>query len=357
VQLGITLGGFLASATAAVSIAAVFADRFTFLGDVAEPVSVIFVTLVLTYVTLVLGELVPKRVALKNPERWALRVARPLNMLATAARPIIWGLSKSTDLVASLFGGGKGGAGDSDDLLELIAYQPTLSPVRRKMLTRAYAMHERTVREIVVPRSKVMHILMEDSVEDALQKVTKAGHSRLPVLEDTEYSGFVHVLDLLSAPDRTVTAASLRRKGLIVPESATVTDVLASLQATRHQLAFVADEYGATTGILTVEDVIEEIVGEIYDEFDDSYSESDPRAIQRELDGSMTIPGAFPLHELPTVGIHVPKSSQSTVAGLIAQELQRIPVEGDAVTISEVAFTVLEVTDNRVMRVKVHQES
>ncbi len=186
VQLGITLGGFLASATAAVSIAAVFADRFTFLGDAAEPVSVIFVTLILTYVTLVLGELVPKRVALKNPERWALRVARPLNMLATAARPIIWGLSKSTDLVASLFRGGKGGAGDSDDLLELIAYQPTLSPMRRKMLTRAYAMHERTVREIVVPRSKVMHVLSEDSVAEALRKVADAGHSRLPVLEDSE---------------------------------------------------------------------------------------------------------------------------------------------------------------------------
>ncbi len=142
-----------------------------------------------------------------------------------------------------------------------------------------------------------------------------------------------------------------------MPESATITDVLASLQATRHQLAFVADEYGATTGILTVEDVVEEIVGEIYDEFDESYSESDPRAVQRELDGSMTIPGAFPLHELPTVGIHVPKSSQSTVAGLISQQLQRIPEEGDTVTISQVTFVVLEVLDNRVMRVRILHDS
>jgi putative hemolysin len=342
IQVGITLAGFLASATAAVSLAQplepVLDDAF---GRASRTVSVVLVTMALTYVTLVFGELVPKRVAMRRPERWALRAAIPVSAVARASRPLVWLLARSTNLVARPFGAGDDAVpGDlltDEEVLDVIATESSIPASQRGLVEGVLELRDRTVREVLVPRRDLFVLDADDTVASAVAGLAASGHSRAPVATggDVQDSVAVAVLGhLLRLPDpgSTTLRAALTRPPTIVPDGALVLDVLRLLQRARRQLALVADEHGTILGMVTIEDLLEEIVGEVYDELDRDLAPDDPRGYRLRDDGWFVLPGTYPVHDLPDLGLVVPDdATASTVAGLLMDALGALPAEGDEV--------------------------
>ncbi len=349
IQIGITLAGFLASAVAAVSLAEPLVPLLGVLGQAAEPVAVVLVTMLLTYLTLVVGELAPKRIALQRPERWARRAARPLAWLSMLTRPVVWLLSRSTDLLVGLAGGDprrQREAVTQEEVRDLIATQASFSPQQRTILIGAFELTERRLRDVVVPRRDVVALPANAVVDEGIRRLVVTGHSRAPVFRGDldEVVGLVHLRDLLDASGRV---ADHIRAALVLPESMGVLDALRRLQAERQQLAIVINEYGATEGIVTVEDLLEELVGEIYDEFD-----LDSQGVQRQPDGSLVLPGSFPVHDLPDLGISLPEGPYATVAGLILDRLGRLPDPGETIQVDRWRLEVLAVERNAITRVR-----
>ncbi|HEV8650320.1 MAG TPA: hemolysin family protein, partial [Actinomycetes bacterium] len=268
IQIGITLAGFLASAAAAVTLAGPLVPLLGFLGGAAEPVAIVLVTSVLTYVTLVVGELAPKRIALQRPERWAKLAARPLAVISTLTRPVVWLLSRSTDLLVRLAGGDPSMQRDAvteEEVRDLVATQATFSPQHRTLLIGAFEIAERRLRDVLIPRRDIVALPAEASAEEGVRKLVETTHSRAPVYKGDldEIVGIAHLVDLVGASGRV---ADHVRPALALPESLGVLDALRRLQAERQAMAIVINEYGGTEGIVTVEDLLEELVGEIYDE-------------------------------------------------------------------------------------------
>jgi putative hemolysin len=340
IQIGITLAGFLASAAAAVALAEPLVPLLGFLGGAAEPVAVLLVTMVLTYLTLVIGELAPKRIALQRPEPWAKRAARPLTLVTTLTRPAVWLLSRSTDLLVRLAGGDPNTQRErvtEEEVRDLVATQASFSPQHRTILVGALEITDRVLRDVLVPRRQVVALTANTPVPDVVRTLVATTHGRAPVYRGDldEIIGIAHLVDLVDARGRV---ADHVRPALALPESIGVLDALRRLQAERQTLAIVINEYGGTEGIVTVEDLLEELVGDIYDEFD-----RDSRGIQREADGSVLLPGSFPIHDLPDLGITLPQGPYTTVAGLALDRLGHLPDPGETVRVDGWQLEVLAV--------------
>jgi putative hemolysin len=354
IQVGITLAGFLASAAAAVSLSEPLERNLDFLGGAARPVSIVVVTLLLAYFTLVFGELAPKRVAMQRAERWALLSARPLAMMSTLTRPVVWLLSRSTDLAVRLLGGDPSvqrEAVTEAELRELVGTQPTITPQQRLIIDGAFEISERTLDEVLRPRPDVVVLDADWTAAQALDALVASGHSRAPVAHDgnlDDVVGAVHLRDLIGQGDRPV--GELSSELAAFPETAGVLDVLHEMQTRRVQLVLVVDEHGAAAGIVTVEDLLEEIVGEIYDETD-----RDVVSVRREADGSLVMPGRFPVHDLVDVGVDdMPEGPYATVAGLVLDLLGRVPeVPGDTVVVAGRRIEVLAVDGRAITEVRI----
>ncbi|MCY1145273.1 hemolysin family protein [Actinoplanes sp. Pm04-4] len=354
IQIGITLAGFLASASAAVSLARPLTGPLEFLGGAAEPVSIVLVTIVLTFFTLVIGELAPKRIAMQRAESWALMVARPLDLLSSLSRPVIWLLGKSTDLVVRLTGGDPNAAREevsTEEIRDLVTQQQEFTDEQRTIISGAFEIADRVLREILVPRRDVVTVTAGLPSAEALSKLVAGGHSRAPVtgpmgLDDV--LGVVHLRDLIGA-DGTV--GDHMFTPTFLPDSLKVSDAMRQLRVTRQQLALVVDERGAIDGIVTMEDLVEEVVGEIYDETD-----RDVQSVVREPDGAMLLPGTFPVHDLPDIGVDATNlidGDYTTVAGLVLARLGHIPTApGEVVTIDGHSAEVAEVTGRAITRVR-----
>jgi putative hemolysin len=353
IQIGITLAGLLASAAAAVSLAEPLVESLGFLGGAAEPTAVFLVTLALAYVTLVFGELAPKRAAMQRAERWGLVAARPLAAMALVTRPAVWLLSRSTDVVVRLLGGDPTQQREDisgEELREIVTRHTHLTPKQRDMIDGAFEISERTLVDVLRPRPDVFVVDAERSAAEALHDLAAHGHSRAPVGQAghlDEIIGVVHWRDLLTHSGRSV--ADLATPFLALPETVPVLDALHELQTRRAQMAVVIDEHGTAAGIVTVEDLVEEVVGEIYDE-----SDRDVISVERHVDETLTIPGRFPVHDLPDVGIDdIPDGPYAAVAGLVLDRLGRIPERpGDRVTVSEWTFEVTAVRRRAIMQVR-----
>jgi putative hemolysin len=349
IQIGITLAGFLASAAAAVSLAQPLVPLLGFLGRAAEPAAVVLVTLVLTYLTLVVGELAPKRIALQRPERWARRAARPLAVLSALTRPAVWLLSRSTDLLVRLAGADPSRQREAvteEEVRDLIATGGVFRPEQRRILSEAIEIGERRLSDVLVPRRDVVAVPAGASVQEAIETLVSTTHGRAPVYRGDldDVLGLTTLQDLIGAEG---SVADHVRPVVALPESMGVLDTLRRLQAEREQLAIVINEYGGTEGIVTVEDLLEELVGEIYDEFD-----PDSHGIQPQPDGSLILPGSFPVHDLPDLGVTLPEGDYATLAGLVLHRMGRIPDKGDAVDVDGWRLEVLEVENRAITQVR-----
>ena len=346
IQIGITLAGFLASAAAAVNLAEPLIPYLAWLGSAADTIAILAITLVLSFLTLVLGELVPKRLALQRPEAWSKVVGRPLEVVATVARPAVWLLSVTTDLVVRLFGGEPGATRDEVDLREIrdmVMSNPRFSDPHRQVVVGALEVANRTLRQVLIPRPDVFTLAANQSVDESLQRLVDAGHSRAPVVEAgglDETIGLVHIRDLVRA-DRSEPTRALASDIASMPESLPVLTALRRMQSERQQMVLVFDEFGGVDGIVTLEDLVEELVGDIYDEFD-----PDLRSVIRHPDGTLVVAGRFPIHDLTAIGVDVPPGDYSTVAGLILDTLGVVPrAPGDMCRVGDWELTVLSLKD------------
>ncbi len=350
IQIGITLAGFLASAAAAVSLAEPLEAPLSFLGGAAGPVSVILVTLILAYFTLVFGELAPKRIAMQRAEKWGMVMARPLDVLSTLTKPVVWLLSKSTDIAVRLLGGDPDRQREEvtgDELRDMVAVHETFPPEQRQIIDGAFEIAERTLDEVMVPRNDVFVIDAEATCAEALTLMVESGHSRAPVAEKRNLDrpvGMVRLRSLLDRGDEPVSSVMWDIPAF--PDAARVLTALREFQARRTQMAVVVDEYARTLGIVTVEDLVEELVGEIWDETD-----PDAATVVHEADGTILLPGTYPVHDLADLDVELPDGDYTTIAGLVLDTMNRFPASGESIDIEGWQITIRNVGRHRITQV------
>jgi putative hemolysin len=348
IQLGITLAGLLASASVAQEAADRLEGPLGFLGAAARPVAFALVLLVLTFLTMVVGELAPKRLAMQRAEGWGLLAARPIAALDAIARPVVWLVGKSVDLVVRVLGGNPQARSEDvteEEVRDLIATSVE-DEEQRTILSGAFEAAERTLREIVVPRSQVVALPVDAPTTQARAELVGAGHSRAPVFEGDldDVRGVVHLIDLV---DEEGPVAAHMRPATVIPEAVSVLDALRRLRTDRQQMAVVVNEHGATEGIVTVEDLLEEIVGDLYDEFD-----PDLGTVEQEEGGALVLPGDYPVHDLPDLGVSLPEGPYATVAGWALARLGHIPQSHERVEADGWRVEVLEVEKRAIKRVR-----
>ena len=322
----------------------------------ADTIAFILVTIVIAYLSLVLGELVPKRIALQRVEKVALFVAAPIDVIAKVFKPFIVALSVSTDAIVRLFGIDPHGAKEQisgEELRDLVAGHGELTVEERELIDDVFAAGDRELREVMLPRTEVDFLEASMPVFKAAKVVSDMPHSRYPVIRDSadDVIGFVHVRDIL-APDvaeRSIRVGDLARDITAFPGSKEVLSTLTEMRRLRQHLAIVQDEYGGTAGIITMEDLVEELIGDIQDEYDVERPTEESVAF-----GVHTVDGLLNLEDFAdTTGVALPDGPYETVAGFVIARLGRVPLLGDTVVEDGHAFEVIELDGRRVARVRV----
>ncbi len=278
VQVGVTMAGFLSAGFGASRMSPQISPILVGWGlsqGAADAVAFVLVTVLLVYISLVLGELTPKRIGLQNAEGIAVAVAGVVDWLARISRPFIWLLSRSTDVLVRVLGGDPNANREEiseDELRGILASQSSLTQQERELIDDVFEAGEREVREVMVPRTEVEFLDASTPAYKAARVVASMPHSRYPVYRDSQDDivGFVHIRDILdpSISDRGIRVAELTREVLMLPGSKRVLPAMFEMRASGAHLAIVVDEYGGTAGIVTLEDLVEELVGDIRDEYD-----------------------------------------------------------------------------------------
>ena len=363
VQIGVTVAGFFSAAFGASTLAPSFAPVFEGLGLPApDTVSLVVTTLVVSYLSLVLGELVPKRLALQRSAGLSLAVAPPLDRFAHAVRPVIWLLSASTNAVVRLVGGDPHATGEElsdEELRDLVSTHEGLGEQERKIVQDVFNASQTTLKEVMRPRGDVEFLEARLPLTEAAPRVQGLPYSRYPVVGDgfDDVIGFLHVRDLLlpnHPAGRAATVGDLVRDVKRLPGTAGVLTALSEMRRENHHLAIVVDEYGGTDGIVTLEDLIEEVIGEIYDEYDEDVAGEE----EERPDGPHEVDGLLNLDDFREVtGLQLPEGPYETVAGYVLAELGRLPVVGDSVEVEGRTLTVLELDGRRIARISVSRAS
>jgi putative hemolysin len=359
VQVGVTLAGFVSAGFGASRIAPELAAPLVNLGmaeGLAQALAFIVVTVFIAYLSLVLGELVPKRIALQRVEKVAMFVATPIDFIAKLFRPFIIALSVSTNAIVRLLGIDPHAAKESisgEELRDLVATHEELSQEERNLIDDVFAAGDRELREVMLPRTEVDFLDMAIPVRQAARMIVDQPHSRYPVIRDSadDVVGFVHIRDILD-PDlaeREIRVGELARPVTAFPSSKGILDTLTEMRRSRQHLALVQDEYGGTAGIVTMEDLVEEVIGDIKDEYDVDVVPGQPRVL-----GEVSVDGLLNLDDFEEeTGIELPEGPYETVAGFLVASLTRLPVVGDTVRQGEYEFRVLELDGRRISRVSV----
>lgn len=365
VQIGITLLAILSGAFGE----SVFARRlapilglFPLLAPYSEAIASVIAVLLITYLTLIIGELVPKRLALNHPEPIASLVAIPMRMLATITSPIVYLLSASTDLVVRLLGIRPSTEPQVTEeeikvLIEQGTEAGTFEEAEQDMVERVFRLGDRPVSALMTPRPDIVWLDLEDSAEENRQKMMDSGHSRFPVCQGglDNVLGLMHVTDLLArslSGQRLDLTISLRQP-VFVPESTRGLKVLEMFKQTGIHMALVVDEYGVIQGLVTLNDIMVEIVGDVpsADELED------PQAVQREdgswlLDGMLSVDEFFEIFEIEELPAEQ-RGNYQTLGGFVITHLGRIPSATDSFEWQGMHFEVMDMDGNRVDKVLV----
>jgi magnesium and cobalt exporter, CNNM family len=359
VQVGVTLAGFLSAAFGGATLSDDLEPVLVGWGvppGVAGALALVLVTIAISYLSLVLGELAPKRLALQRAETFALVLGPPVDKISKMFRPVIWLLSVSTNFVVRLVGGdpdAKSEQMSDEELRELVNAHETLGEEERRIVEDVFEAGDRQIREVMIPRTEVDFLDASTPVYKAAREALTQPHSRYPVIRGSadDVIGFVHVRDLLD-PDmanRSVRVGELVRDALVLPWTRPILAALADMRREGSHLAIVADEYGGTAGIVTMEDLVEELVGDIKDEYDVDEAET-----TRHRGGDIEVDGLLNLDDFEDeTGIELPEGPYETVAGYIMAQLGRLPAEGDTVDFDGHRIVVRDVENRRVGRVLV----
>lgn len=361
IQICITLAGFFASATGAVSLSRELGRKLEstslpILGTLGEELAVILVTFVISYLNLVLGELVPKRMALANPEKFALRIARPIVFLSRVFKPLVTLLSVSTDFISRILGIPQESVYSvTDEELKLfIAEQRTLPPDERRLINEVFDFGDTLAYEVMTPRTDMVCIEDNATIKDALELSLQSHFSRLPVYQGDldNIIGFVHIKDILphlSKGDMNKPVREIMRPIHFVPLTKRAMELLKELQQKRINMAIVLDEYGGTAGLVTIEDLLEELVGEIRDEHD---RETAP--YRKIGDDEYLVDASLPIESLnELLGLSLPESEEfESVGGLIMELLGKVPEEGEMVEVDDYQLKVERMKGKRILTLR-----
>lgn len=354
VQIGITVIGSLAGAFGGATFAkdlAPILQRIPLLERHAHSLALAIVVVFVSYLSLVVGELVPKSLALRHAEGYALLIGRPLLWLSWIARPLVWFLTASSNVFLRLFGDrttfteARLSREELQQLVGEAAKTGSLDPTAGEMAARALDFPELTAMHVMVPRTRVIALPRDASLEDVRNVVAKHGHTRMPVYEDNldHLLGYVNVKDVFAraVDDPSFTVADVVRPAYFAGESTRALTLLDEMKKRKTQIAIVVDEVGATSGIATLEDLVEELLGDVFSE----HEAPAPASIRREPNGSYLVQASAPVRDVNrALGLDLPiGESYSTIAGLCLDLARRIPEMGERFEAPD--GTILEIVD------------
>jgi putative hemolysin len=371
IQVGITLAGFLASAFAADSFGERIAAWFTrqpwcTLSSAAiQPAAVVGITMILSFMTLVFGELVPKRVAMRHSEAVALRAARTLTLVSRFMRPFVWLLNASTNRIVRLFGidpldNAKSVSEEEIRMMvDLGREKGVIAAAEKEMIENVFEFNNKSASDIMVHRRDIVALPIDVAPEDCRRVLRECGFSRLPVYSGTidDVVGVLNVRDyfIKSMDDDDPALGPLLRQPVFVPETIRADVLFRDMQRRKQSLAIVLDEYGGTAGLVSLEDLLEEIVGDIYDEYDEEEQQGEWEKID---DNTYRVRGATSLSDVSELlAVDLPEDDYHTLGGMIFGRLSVIPSVGTILKLPEfgLLMTVEKMDGRRVASVLVRR--
>ena len=365
IQIGITLAGFLSSAFASDTFADILAPKLYSLIPIItlakwKSISIIVITLILSYFTLVFGELVPKRIAMKYSEKLAFFAVGVISIISIFTLPFVKLLTFSTNVVSKLFGvTGEKEENVSEEEIKMLVdvgeEKGTIEAGEKEMINKVFEFNDRVVSEIMIPRTQVYALDMELTINEAIDELNEdTRYSRVPIYDENidNVKGIVYLKDmLLTSKNRNTKLKNIAREAIYVLESVYIDDVFKELKKNKKQIAIVVDEYGGTAGIITMEDILEEIVGEIYDEYD--IEESKYKKIDNN---TFLLDGEMPIYEVERLlNIDLPEGDYDTISGYLLFELNRIPgnnEKGIIIETDKINYKIEKINKNRIAKVK-----
>lgn len=367
IQVGVTVAGFMTSAVAADKFAEPLSNVIYSLiktrYDLIHSVVLILLTVLLAFISIVFGEMVPKRIAMNNPERVSFAFAPVLMFFYKFSKPAIFILSKTTNGTLRLLGINPNAQPEEvteEEIMMMVDVgkeNGVIEESQKDMIAGIFEFDDTTADEVMTHRTEIVAVEINSHIDEVISYTVNEGYSRIPVYEDDldNIVGVVYVKDLLKYVGKNIeseiTIKDCMRKALYIPKSIKLREVFTKLTENRMQMAIVVDEYGGTAGIITMEDLLESIVGNMQDEFDDEEEE-----ISRESDTVFTIEGTAPLDEVaPLLDITIPDDTEyDTIGGFLTGLLERIPDEDEnpEIEFDYVKFTVLSVEERRIASIR-----
>lgn len=365
IQIGITLAGFLSSAFASDTFAGMLAPKLNEiipLGiGVWQNISILIITIILSFFTLVFGELVPKRLAMKNYEKIAFGTIGIIRAIAIVTAPFVKFLTVTTNAISKLFGVGENEQEIvTEEEIKMMVDQGeengTIEEEEKELINNVFEFNDITVSEIMTHRTDIFAVDVNMSGEEVLQKIIEddCKHSRIPVYENTidEIIGILYVKDLIkNVNKKSFKIKNIMKEAYFVSQSKLINELFRELQKNKKQIAIIVDEYGGTAGLITMEDILEEIVGDIYDEYDDIEEE-----YEKIDDNTYIISGSMPIYDVnKLMGVEIPEGDYDTLSGYLQEELGRIPEEEEnpIIETKDLIFKIEEYEDRRILKVKV----
>ena len=363
IQIGITLAGFLSSAFAADAFASELAPKLNELIDLGistwNTISIIIITIILSYFSLVFGELVPKRIAMKNPEKIAFGTIGVIRFIHFITSPIVNFLNFSTNLICKLFGIGPQDESTVTEeeirmMVDVGEEKGSIEEEEKELINNVFEFNDKTVSEVMIHRTEVYAIEIGSNIEDILSELKEYKYSRIPVYDENidNIVGVLFIKDLLAYvyTKKEAKIKKLMRPAYFVSESKPINEFFKEMQRDKQQLAIVLDEYGGTAGIITMEDIIEELVGNIFDEYDDV--EKDYEKID---ENTFMIDGSVSIYELRKIlDVDIPEGDYDTLSGYLIELLGRIPKDDEKPVIEteKVTYKIEEYEEKRIIWVK-----
>lgn len=356
IQVGITLAGFFSSATAASSLSDILAES---IGIPAE-ISLVIITLILSYFTLVFGELFPKRIALRSPEKIAMLFSRPIAIIKTIFRPIVFILSISSDLLVKILG-----IKEEDDdkvtedeikaMINSGVESGTINQKEQELISAVFSFDNLYVKDIMTPRVNVFMLDINTPISKLKKLIKQEQYTRVPIYEDDKDNiiGILNLKDIFLSLNSNYTTEDIRgilREAVFITETMKCNTLLKELQSKKVQSAIVIDETGSVSGYVTLEDLIEEITGNIYDEHDEVLTR-----INKINDHEFILDASIPIHDInKELGLRITYKNEkyTTIAGYVTFYNEILPSVGDEIIINNLKFTILEIDTNRVVQVK-----
>lgn len=365
IQIGITLAGFLSSAFASDAFASKMAPALNNLIPIGigvwQNISIILITIILSFFTIIFGELVPKRLAMKHYEKIAFATIGIIRTISVITAPFVKLLSVTTNAISKIFGVGENEEEIvTEEEIKMMVDQGkedgTIEEDEKEYINNVFEFNDITASEIMTHRTDIFAVDINTSAAELLEEIIRddCKHSRIPVYDETidEIKGILYVKDIIkNITKKTFKIKNIMKEAYFVSQNKLINEIFKDLQKSKKQMAIVVDEYGGTAGLITMEDILEEIVGDIYDEYDDIEEE-----YEKIDDKTFMVSGRMPIYDVnKLLNSNIPEGDYDTLSGYLQEELGRIPTEEEIPIIEtkELTFKIEEYEDKRIVKVKV----